>query len=94
MLKQDWKIVRKAFKSFYQTLYSQHKLSSEHKDRFLSNLSLATATRDQNKQLISEITEEELRSVIGKLKGGTSPGMDGFTSEWYKEIQDQLVPTL
>lgn len=87
--------IRKCFKNFYQTLYSQPKLNNDHQiDIFLSHLTLPTVTSEQNKKLISEITEEELRAVIGKLKGGKSPGMDGFTSEWYKEIQDQLIPTL
>lgn len=87
--------IHKCFTNFYQTLYSQPKLNNENQiDAFLSHLSLPSVTSEQNKQLISEITEKELRAAIGKLKGGKSPGTDGFTTEWYKEMQDQLVPTL
>lgn len=28
------------------------------------------------------------------MKRGKSPGTDGYTTEWYKTMQDQLMPTL
>lgn len=28
------------------------------------------------------------------MKGGKSPGTDGFLTEWYKAMQDRLLPTL
>lgn len=87
--------MKTCFKKFYQSLYSQPKLDNEHQiDIFLSQLSLPAVTKEQNERLISEMTEKELRSVVGKLKGGKSPGTDGFTSQWYKEMQEHLIPTL
>ncbi len=38
--------------------------------------------------------EEELNTAISKLKTNTSPGPDGFTSEWYKTFRSELIPTL
>lgn len=60
---------------------------------FLSSLYLPQVTNDQNKKLISKITLEEIVSAI-KIKNVKAPGADGFTSEWYKLMQDHLIQTL
>lgn len=87
--------IQQCFEEYYQKLYSQPPLRSTNEiDSFLSSLNLPKVTSDQNKKLISKITEEEIRSAIRKLKTGKSPGADGFNSEWYRTMQDQLVPTL
>ncbi len=56
---------------------------------FLALLNLLSVTNEQNEKLIAEIKKEELYSIIGGLKANKSPGTDGFTSEWYKSMQEQ-----
>lgn len=60
-------------------------------DAFLSQVNLPKITDDQNEKLISKITKEEIQSAIGRMKVGKSPGTDGFPTEWYKTMQDQLI---
>lgn len=61
---------------------------------FLDSIYLPPVTEAQNEKLIAEIKKEELYSAIGRLKPNKSPGTDGYTSEWYKSMQEQLGPTL
>lgn len=63
-------------------------------DTFLSQIHLPKVNDEQNNKFTSKITEGEFRSAFGRLKGGKSLGTDSFTSECYKAMQDQLIPTL
>ena len=49
---------------------------------------------EQNKLLISEIKNLEIKSVICHLKPNKAAGPDGFPSEWYKEMKCLLIPTM
>lgn len=50
--------------------------------------------KEQNKITIDDITEEELKMAISKLKLNKSPGSDGYTAEWYKELKEDLIPVM
>lgn len=87
--------IQQCFEEYYKGLYSQpHKNDEYQMEALLSQLNLPQVTKEQNNKLMSEITQEELNSAIRRLRGGKSPGTDGFTPEWYKTMQEQLVPTL
>lgn len=49
---------------------------------------------EQNKTMIEEITEKEQKLAISKLKLNKSPGSDGYTAEWYKELKEELIPVM
>lgn len=63
-------------------------------DAFLISLNLPTVTDAHNNTLGAEVTIEEINQVIAKLRGGSSPGLDGLTTEWYKIMRDKLGPRL
>lgn len=87
--------IQEAFEVFYKTLYSEVPGSSATQmDNFLKSLDLPTLDENQNETLTADITEEELKSAINRLKLGKSPGSDGYTSEWYKEFKKELIPVL
>ncbi len=44
--------------------------------------------------MITDITEEEIKIAISRLKLGKSPGSDGYTAEWYKEFKNELSYSL
>lgn len=44
--------------------------------------------------MITDITEEELKTAISRLKLGKSPWSDGYTAEWYKEFKKELIPVI
>lgn len=63
-------------------------------ESLLNMLQLPTVDNKENKALITQITEEEINYVIGRLKGNKAPGADGFTAEWYKKLRELLTHVL
>lgn len=44
--------------------------------------------------LTTEITAEEIKSSISKLKANKAPGTDGYTPQWSKLLREPLIPLL
>uniref|UniRef100_A0A3B1J8B1 Reverse transcriptase domain-containing protein n=1 Tax=Astyanax mexicanus TaxID=7994 RepID=A0A3B1J8B1_ASTMX len=87
--------IQTAFKKYYEKLYSQQCFEDEEKiEIFLKSHDLPTLTDEQNNDLKSRITKEELEAAITRLKANKSPGTDGFPNEWYKVFRAELVPYL
>lgn len=80
-----------AFETFYKTLYTKKTGGSAAE---MDSLELPTLTEEQNKIMIEDITERELKRAISKLKSNKSPGSDGYTAEWYKELREELIPVM
>lgn len=51
-------------------------------------------TEQQNEELTKDISELEIKKAIKRLKSKKSPGSDGYTAEWYKELKFELIPLL
>ncbi len=87
--------IQGAFETFYKTLYTKKTgCSTAEIDSFLNSLELPVLNEEQNKIRIEDITEKELKIAISKLKLNKSPGSDGYTAEWYKELKEELIPVM
>jgi len=95
MLTQPNDIVN-AFEDYYKKLYEgQELINKEEKVKiFLRTIKLNKLTEDVAKEMISPITEEEIRETIAHLKNNKSPGVDGFSGEFYKAFVNELAPNL
>lgn len=89
-----------AFSQYYSSLYNikddttAPQPTPEIITSFLKQISLPKRTQDHFTDLNSPITNEEVKKIISALPTNTSPGPDGFTSEYYKTFQDILSPHL
>ncbi len=80
---------------FYKKIYSRVLGGDETQiNTYLNSLELPTLNEEQNKRMITDITEVEIKIAISRLKLGKSPGSDGYTAEWYKEFKNELSYSL
>uniref|UniRef100_A0A3P9LA26 Reverse transcriptase domain-containing protein n=1 Tax=Oryzias latipes TaxID=8090 RepID=A0A3P9LA26_ORYLA len=87
--------IQNCFEEYYKNLYAQPKLDNINEiGTFLESLDLPKVTQEQNKTLVAEITENEVKAAISRLKPQKTPGQDGFPAEWYKCFRAQLTPKL
>lgn len=74
--------IQHAFELYYKKLYNQPTNVDITKiETFLSSLDLPSIGEQQNKEIMSEITAEELNKAILRLKAKKAPGPDGYPSE-------------
>ena len=57
-------------------------------DKFLETYNLPKMNQEESENLNIQITPSEIEAVIKKLPTNTSPGPDGFTSEFYQTFQE------
>lgn len=95
-VKTSPKTISDAFAKYFEQLYKgqlQDSKGEKIKD-FFKNLKLAKLTIDEASALVEPIREEEIKETIVKLKNNKSPGMDGFSGEYYKVFVNDLTPVL
>lgn len=80
--------IMKSQESFYKSLYCSRNLEINHEQirEFFSvdNPFISKLEPEESNDLEGEITLMECLNVVKNLKNGTSPGLDGFTCEFYK----------
>lgn len=84
-----------AFELHYKGLYTQPTMVEKTKiETFLSSPDLPSIGKQQNKDIMAEITAEELNKAFSRLKANKAPGSDRYLSEWYKSFKPQIIPVL
>ena len=80
--------IRQEQKQFYEKLYTSSKpiLDDSHKSLFLNeaNPFITKLSNEAVSKCEGYLTFQECLSSIKNMKNGKSPGLDGFTVEFYK----------
>ena len=63
-------------------------------DIFLETYNLPKLNQEEAESLNRLITTSEIEAVIKKLLAHKSPGLDGFTGEFYQTFREELTPIL
>ena len=63
-------------------------------DKFLEKYNLSQLSEEEAESLNRPITADEIETVIKKILTHKSPGLDGFTGEFYKTFKEELTPIL
>ena len=66
----------------------------EELDQFLEKHNLLRLNQEEIENMNSPITSSEIETVIKNLPTNKSPGLDGFTGEFYQTFREELTPIL
>ena len=66
----------------------------EEMDTFLEKYNFPKLNQEEIENLNRPITSTEIETVIRNLPANKSPGLDGFTAEFYLKFSEELTPIL
>jgi hypothetical protein len=79
-------------KEQYSTIYSKEEIDNEIAEQITKDL--PQVSTQMNKKLTDSISKEEILTTIQKLPNNKSPGLDGLTYEFYKLMEEHIIPIL
>ena len=68
--------------------------NQEEMDRFLEKFNLLRLNQEEIEIMNNPITNTEIEAVTKNLPKNKSPGLDGFTGEFYQTFRQELMPVL
>jgi hypothetical protein len=81
-------------RDYFERLYSNKFENFEEMDRFLDTYNHPKLNQEDISHLNKSITQNEIEAAIKSLPKKKSPGLDGFTVEFYQTFKEELIPTL
>ena len=72
-------------RNYYENLFSEVEGNCSSQDELLKVID-AVIGKEENSSLTEEVDEMEVRSAIFSMKNGKTPGLDGLSVEFYKEM--------
>ena len=63
-------------------------------DKFLEKCNFPKLNQEETENLNRSIISTEIKTVIRNLPTNKSPGLDGFTAEFYQKFREELTPIL
>ena len=66
----------------------------EEMDNFLERYNFPTVNQEELENINRPVTGNEIETVIRNLPTNRSPGLDGFTGEFYQTFREELTPIL
>ena len=74
-------------RNYYEQLYAKKLDHQGEMDKFLETYNLPNLNQEEAESLNRPITTSEIEAVIKKLPKHNSPGLGGFTGEFYQTFK-------
>ena len=68
--------------------------NGEEMDKFLEKHNFPKLNQEEIENLNRPMTSTVIETVIRNLPANKSPGLDGFTDEFYQKFREELTPIL
>jgi hypothetical protein len=81
-------------RDYFENLYSNKFENLEEIDKFLDTYDHPKLNQEDINHLNRSITQNEIEAAIKSLPKKESPGLDGFSAEFYQTFKEELTPTL
>ena len=81
--------IQKIVRNYYKELYAKKFENLGEMDKFLEKYNLLKLNEEGAESLNRPITADEIEAVIRKLLAHKSPGLEGFTGEFYKAFKEE-----
>jgi hypothetical protein len=86
--------VQEIIRDYFENLYSNKFENLEEMDTFLDTYDHPKLNKEDINHLNRSLTQNEIEAAIKSLPKKKIPGPDGFTAEFYKTFEEELIPTL
>ena len=86
--------IQRILRDYYVQLYANKMGNLEEMDRFLEKLNLQRLNQEEMEIMNNPITSTEIKTVFKNLSENKSPGLDGFTVEFYQTFRKEIIPIL
>ena len=86
--------IQRFIRDYYQQLYANKMENWEEIDTFLEKYNFPKLNQEEIENLNRPITNTEIETVIRNLPANKSPGLDGFTAEFYQKFREDETPIL
>ena len=81
-------------RDYYKQLYANKMHNLEEMDTFLEKHNLPRLNQEEVENINRPITSTEIEIVMKNLPTNKSPGLDGFTGEFYQIFREEPTPIL
>jgi hypothetical protein len=86
--------IQKIIRDYFESLYSNEFENLKEMDRFLETYNHPILNQGDISHLNRSITKIEIEAAIKSLPKKKSPGLDGFSAEFYQTFKEEIIPTL
>ena len=86
--------IQRIVRNYYGQLYAKKLDNLGEMDKVLETYTLPKLNQEKAESLNRPISPDKIETVIKKLPTNKSPGLDGFTGEFYQTFWEDLTPVL
>ena len=86
--------IQRIMRDYCKQLYANKMDNLEEMDKLLLKHNLPRLNQEEIENINKPTTSTEIETVIKNLPTNKSPGLDGFTGEFYQTLREELTPIL